>query len=499
MSAGGPDPAGPPDPRPQPQPPPRWQVDAPPGDDRSARPREPQTAPPSPPPRPRRPRWLLPLIAAGIVTTLAVAATGVALATREERPDAAAQPAPTTAPAPSTTVPGRPSTVSVRIRQIERQLTEVRGLTFLRPVPSEVLSEPALARKLLAEVDEDTDEADLAQQARAYTLLGELPAGTDLVKLLREVRAESVLGFYVPGTGPDEGRLYARSDRGLTPFTEWTLAHELTHAVTDQRFDLTRLDRLDDQGLDDELFALLALTEGDATLASEHYVQSKLSPSEQAALASEALAQTTPRLDRAPAVIRESLYFPYQAGRAFVQALHVRGGWAAVDRAYRDPPTSTEQILHPEKYLGRRDAPERVRVPDLAAGLGSGWRAGTDFGFGEFDVAQLLNGELAVSAARDAAAGWDGGRVRTFTRGGATALVLRTVWDTAAEADEYCKTTARWANERLGAGAPAGSGGGRWSGRGQHAALLCSGSRAAWLSAPDAGTLERLVTGLGSP
>ncbi|HKE99330.1 MAG TPA: hypothetical protein VKG45_10425 [Actinomycetes bacterium] len=463
--------------------------------------REQQTVPPPPPPGRGRPRWLLPLVAAAAALAVALAAAGLALAARDRR-DGGAAAAPTAGSAPdppATTAPARPSAVAAQLRQIEQQLEQVRDLRFLRPVPSEVLSNRELARKLLAEIDRETDEADLARQARALVLLGELPAGTELVKLLREVQAESVLGFYVPGTGPGKGRLYVRSQGGLTPFAEFVLSHELTHAVTDQHFDLTRSDRLEDQGLDDELLAYTALAEGDATLTMQRYLQSQMPPATQVEVAREGLAQTTPKLDRAPAVIRESLAFPYQAGLAFVQALDRSGGSAAIDRAYRDPPTSTEQILHPERYL-RRDDPQQVRVPDLAGALGAGWSGGADVGFGEFDVSLLLGGELAVSTARSAAAGWDGGRLRTFSRGGATAMVVRTVWDSSAQADEYCKATARWANERFGTGtAGAAPGSGRWAGRGQRAALVCRGTRAAWFSAPDAGALERLVAGLGAP
>src|SRR4029450_13201955 len=100
-----------------------------------------------------------------------------------------------------------------------------------------------LARRLLETLAAETDEGELRRQGRAMALLGELPAGTDLPRLLNRVQAESVLGFYLPGR-PPKGGLYARSSRGLDPYAKIILAHELTHAVTDQRFDLTKADRL---------------------------------------------------------------------------------------------------------------------------------------------------------------------------------------------------------------------------------------------------------------
>jgi hypothetical protein len=103
-----------------------------------------------------------------------------------------------------------------------------------------------------------------------------------------------------------------------------------------------------------------------------------------------------------------------------------------------------------------------------------------------------------VTAAQAAAAGWDGGRLRTFQRGARTAMALRTVWDSTAEAAQFCDGLRGWAAGRFGPATRAGSTL-RWSGSAQRTALLCAGPRVAWLSAPDRPTLDRLVAGLGAP
>jgi hypothetical protein len=147
------------------------------------------------------------------------------------------------------------------------------------------------------------------------------------------------------------------------------------------------------------------------------------------------------------------------------------------------------------RYLGDGHRPQPVTVGDLSGRLGGGWRPAADTSFGEFDTRLLLQGDAGGSTAAAAAEGWDGGRLRTFQRGNGTAMVIRTVWDSRAEAAEFCRAMTSWASSRFG---PA-SGARRWSGAGQQTTLRCTGAHAAWLSAPDRPTLDRLSAALGAP
>jgi hypothetical protein len=464
---------------------------------------------PTPPPEPPRGRRVGGLMSALILLlVVGLAAGGLVFATRRDEPPAtgaatrATGATPTTrAPAGRTPTTGAPGAAAAApaVRSVQRDVSELRDLEFERRVPVTVETPDKLAKRLLQALAEETDEEQLRRQGRAMELLGELPRGTDLPRLVNRVQAESVLGFYLPGDRPPKGGLYVRSSRGLDPYARIILAHELTHAVTDQRFDLTRADRLAvATARQDELAAYSGLVEGDASLTMERYLVERLSPAEQASAGLAAATERTPERDAAPAAIREAMLFPYQEGLRFVRTLYQQGGWDAVNRAYRDPPTSTEQLLHPERYLRDRDRPQAVTVPDLSGRLGGGWRSGVELSFGELDARLLLQGELAVTTAEAAAAGWDGGRLRTFQRGRSTALALRTVWDSTAEATQFCDAMRGWASGRFGSSTRT-AGAQRWSGSGQHTALTCRGPRVAWLSAPDRPTLDRLATGLGSP
>jgi hypothetical protein len=117
----------------------------------------------------------------------------------------------------------------------------------------------------------------------------------------------------------------------------------------------------------------------------------------------------------------------------------VRGGYKGVDEAFGSPPDSTEQILHPEKYLDR-ETPIAVTVPaDLPSKLGAGWSNGGSDTLGELQLRiWLTQGGVSTAAASRAAAGWGGDRVMLLDGlGGAAAVALITEWDTPADANEF--------------------------------------------------------------
>jgi hypothetical protein len=143
-----------------------------------------------------------------------------------------------------------------------------------------------------------------------------------------------------------------------------------------------------------------------------------------------------------PPFLLENLMFPYTQGAEFVQKMQRERGWARIGQAFNDPPSSTEQILHPEKFYGdQRDEPMELLLPDFASAFGEGAKVEELYEntLGEFNVVLLLRALGAnKAAAAKAAAGWDGDRFEGFeTEDGRVVLVWLTTWDSEAEAQEF--------------------------------------------------------------
>lgn len=336
---------------------------------------------------------------------------------------------------------------------------EVAALRELPPAEIDnVLITPEELRARLPELlAEDFPAAETAADTRGFVALGLLPAGTDLLDLYLRILGEQVAGYYDPRTNEmaviDRGGAFGAEE-------EFTYAHEVVHALQDAHLGLDELTDAMVEMDGDAAAALVALAEGDASLASYDYLFAR---PELAIGIATAGVPASPELDAAPGALAASLLFPYTSGLEFATALRDAGGWAAVDAAYDDLPRSTEQILHPEKYLAARDDPTPVALPDLSEALGVGWEAITDDVLGEFTIALLLanlgpgeginplTGELALpEGARNAAAGWDGDHYALWANGDDEVLVWSSVWDTEADARAFARALALRTQERFG-------------------------------------------------
>jgi hypothetical protein len=330
------------------------------------------------------------------------------------------------------------------IEAIARRVERIRELRFDHLPRVRHMTAAQTRAYGLRELDRGTTAREVAAEERLLKLLELLPPRASLRELIGKTLSSEVGGFY----DPRSGTLSVVGEGGSGLLSEITLAHELTHALEDQRFGLhvgagTGFQR-------DISAAESALHEGTATIAMVDYAVLKQAgttnvPASVRAQALKALDDAAvPASSGLPRYVREGLVFPYAAGARLINRIQTRGGWAAVDRAFGDDaPVSTEQFMHPAKYESR-ERPVRVRVA-----APSGTRLVEQGDFGEFDTEQLLRAANGRAGARRAAAGWGGGGFALWRRGARYGVTLRWAFDSVRDAPEFAVAARRTAR-RLG-------------------------------------------------
>jgi hypothetical protein len=389
-------------------------------------------------PRPHRAAAATPLVLIA-AAALALAACGPSTS---PSPSVVAPttPPPSTAPSATptgTTDPG-PSTdpdQEALYQAIEDAVVDLRGLEPKADVAPHILDEAQLKERAETSFRSLNPEELIEANQVLYSALGMIDADEALADLYIELTASQVAGFY--DFDADELFVVARSGE-IGVIERVTYAHEYNHALQDQYFDLTALLRMPGEG--DTATAHLALVEGDATAVMAFWAQGALTPQEALELLEESQSpEQQAILERMPPILRESLTFPYEQGLQFVLRLQAGGGgWEAVDAAYDDPPASTEQLLHPEKYDDRED-PIDVELPDgLAEQLGPDWSVPYEDTFGEFQFQVWLRNAIDRDTGNGAAEGWGGDRFAVLKGpDDRWAVVMVTTWDTANDATEF--------------------------------------------------------------
>ncbi|MDQ2856955.1 MAG: hypothetical protein M3R68_11540 [Acidobacteriota bacterium] len=328
-----------------------------------------------------------------------------------------------------------------------KETSEIRELPILHPVKSGTQSRTEIEGTVIRNLDEQTSPAETHATELALKKLGMVPPEFQYRSFLIKLLTEQVAGYF-----DAKQQHFFIADWIDLESQKPVMAHELTHALQDQHFDLRRFERWPKGDSDGEL-AAHALIEGDATLAMKVYMArnplvalafmrsfgSSSMPSEQYKLA--------------PRSLRESLVFPYEEGLEWATTVYKKGGWAAVSRAFSELPQSSEQILHPEKYFAK-EAPVKVALPDLRAELGSKWKR-IDYDVnGEWSYYLILDQFLNSEAeSRRAAAGWAGDRYEVYEgmEPGEIFMTQMSVWDTENDAREFFdayvkRTRLRYAN-----------------------------------------------------
>jgi hypothetical protein len=364
------------------------------------------------------------LLAALIVAVLALRSLGVELAIG---PLASASP-PVSSPTASQASPSGSADPLDVFAGIEAQVSDLRDLPAPNIGPPDIINRDQLADELEAVFDETWSPEQLEDDNLTLRAMGLLTAQQDIRELTEALYAGQVLGFY----DFRERRMVVVTDAGLTAEARITYAHEFTHAMQDAAFEIG--EGREEQEDDDAGLARIALEEGDATFAMFQWAFGNLDPGELAGIG----ATPLPDMTGIPPWMVRQLEFPYLSGMPFVSELWASGGWDAVDAAYDQPPASTEQILHPDKYA-EDEAPLAVDDPGLAALMGGGWEDVESSVVGEAMTGIWLE-QMGIDPtdAAAAAAGWGGDRL-SVARGpdGAWTLAWRIAWDAPAQAAEF--------------------------------------------------------------
>ncbi len=344
-------------------------------------------------------------------------------------------------PAP-TGEPVEPGETPATIAEVQAQVEAVRGLEFLEPVAATPIDDATMDRKLEEAFDMYYPEALYERRTAAWATIGVIPPDADLLEAYRSYLTGQVVGFYDSITG--ELVYLGDQDDDLGLMERLVLAHELTHAIDDQHFDLTRLDDLSTSCQDEAFAAGLGVVEGSAQFFSTEVLLDNpddIDLTEALGALAQELVGSQAASD-VPPFVQALQQWPYLAGQAFVTEIAIADGDDAIDGALRDLPETTEQILHPDRYPS--DVPARVDLPDLSAALGEGWGDLDAMEVGEAWLAAMLDLRLDADLATSAADGWDGGVYRAWTDGNDVVVALNTAWDTPEEAEAFADALGSW-------------------------------------------------------
>jgi len=345
---------------------------------------------------------------------------------------------------PAAADPKSPEHWDPRVTKYVRFVEQHRKLEFEHPVPVKFLSDAAFVKEFQRGDSKITkqDRQDAERVAGQLRAVGLIEGPVDLIQSQRDLGATDTVGFY------DQHRkaLFVRGTDLSDVDTRVTLVHELTHALQDQHFDLTKLD--DGVTTEGEDFALTALVEGDATSVEDDYLFSLPQAQQDAYFqGSEDPGAAAPDSSSSPAIPPVLELFtsgPYVFGSRYVGLLRATGGMDRVNHAFTKPPVNEEEIIDSVAARAARPA-KRVATPKLAA---DERRHGRPDEFGALSLYLVLASRLDPELSLHAAEGWGGDRYVGFTKRGADGqecLRISITGDTRADTAQFADAFSQWA------------------------------------------------------
>jgi hypothetical protein len=304
------------------------------------------------------------------------------------------------------------------------QMSQITGLKLVTPLKKSLRSREEIRAYVIKQMNEEKNAAERYADQRSAEAFGLLPKGFDLDTFMVNVLTEQVEGLYDPKT-----KEFYIADWSPLADQRMVMAHELTHALEDQHFQIESWLKAARPNEDAEL-ARDAVLEGSAMAAMVDYLMLSTGRSlkdlpdfDPGMLIGD--LGNTPTLQKAPPFLKDSLIFPYIGGLSLSAAILKNTGWAALPGVFDKPPVSTQQILHPALYRSGK-IPTTVELPRLEKLLGSDWSKLDENIMGEFGWKEVLKQFLDADRAKMLAAAWDGDRFAVFEQKQTKKLVLVT-------------------------------------------------------------------------
>src|SRR5947207_5509245 len=327
-------------------------------------------------------------------------------------------------PPPADSKPATDADFIAAADEVLGQMSQITGLRLVTPLKKSLRSREEIRAYVITQMNEEKNAAERYADQRSAEAFGLLPKGFDLDSFMVNVLTEQIEGLYDPKT-----REFYIADWSPLADQRMVMAHELTHALEDQHFQIEAWLRAARPNEDAEL-ARDAVLEGSAMAAMVDYLMLgtgrslKDLPDFDPSLLIGDLG-STPTLEKAPPFLKDALIFPYIGGLNFSAAVIRNVGWSALPAVFEKPPVSTQQILHPALYRSGK-APVTVTLPQLEKLLGNNWSKLDENIMGEFGWKEVLKQFLDNDRAKNLAAAWDGDRYAVFEQKQTKKLVLVT-------------------------------------------------------------------------
>jgi hypothetical protein len=404
------------------------------------------------------------VVSAAVLISIALVVGGVYLLRAQKnytQPTPAVQtiaPTATALPGTSATQPASSETLPVEIRsqmdEIQQQGLTIRGKQLNSELQRDLMTPEELQGRVINEFFADYTDEDVERDVKVLSTLGLVDYGFDLRQFYLDLYSEQVAGYYDSETK----EMYVIAGETFAGPERMTYAHEFNHVLQDQYYDLENGLKLNQEYCETDTeycAAVSALVEGDSTLTEQYWLIQNGTKQDQQDILKFQESYSSPVYDSAPNFMKEDFLFPYLQGFDFVYNLYQTGGWNAVDAAFLNPPVSTEQIMHPDKYP--TDLPENVEMPDFSGVLDGSWEEIDRNVMGEWYTYLILARGWTDQFMMDdedskvAAAGWDGDTYVFYSPVGSSDYLFawRSRWETSQDMHEFFNQSreyglARW-------------------------------------------------------